>query len=194
MSIETSGVKNKSNIVAAKGEDTAIVRRSDIPESLVGQALRFGAESHLLNPPNKGQGPLSGTIGKYVFRPSGRLIYALAVHILAPFGVAYHWTSAVFYRCPSALFHRIRGNQQEDKSHSIQGFYNIRSFAADIFPVVGMGIPAIIASFIFAAGGKHAAAVTNGYLTADVDAIFGIKSNAEIVGEEKQISEHINKA
>jgi hypothetical protein len=68
-----------------------------MPISFTGQALLAGATSYILNPPNSGQSVANIVIGKPV-RAVARLIYQVAIAVIAPFGVGYHWTMAAYHR------------------------------------------------------------------------------------------------
>ena len=67
---------------------------SEMPMSFTGQALLWGTCSNILNPPNQGQGLTNRIVGKPI-RAIARLIYQIAIALLAPFGALYHLGMAI---------------------------------------------------------------------------------------------------
>ena len=67
---------------------------SEMPMSFTGRALLWGANSNVLNPPNQGQSLGNRIVGKPL-RVIARMIYQIAIAILAPFGALYHLSMAI---------------------------------------------------------------------------------------------------
>lgn len=81
----------------------------EVPMSISGQALLFGATSNILNPINKGQGPFQKIVGKPL-RMLARLIYQIAIAlIIAPLGAIYHFGSALGNWVVSRILEEERG-------------------------------------------------------------------------------------
>ncbi len=91
----------------------------EIPAPFAAQALRWGANLNLLNPPNKGQSKISKYLGKPL-RMLARLVYSITVPALCALaGVPYHLTSMVVNVAKAALNY---------KNQSLKAFYKTRAF------------------------------------------------------------------
>ena len=155
------------------------VIKNDIPESLVGQALRWGAKNNWLNPSNSTLSKYSiiRNLGKAV-RTVARLVYAVGVTTLLPFiGFAYHALGGIIYRPMAVIFNNILGNKDRAEHHKKCFLFHLAGYSADLFPILALGTVSLAASVIFATGGWRAAATANCFLGADLEPLSGPKSN-----------------
>lgn len=115
------------------------LKAKDMPASLAGQALLFGARSHLLNPPNLGQDRVSRMLGKPI-RFIARLIYGLVVNFLASvLGVAYHAGAAAVNGIKELKAHLMKDTKQQAYYHEM-AMAHFEAFRGDLVGALSLGL------------------------------------------------------
>lgn len=162
------------SIKSCEGNFDGLVLPSDphVAHSLSARALRWGARNSWLNPPNEGQGYVSRFLGKPL-RAAARLIYALVVTTVFPVLSVVYQSVSVWAYVGKVKIAEFQGKNETAKYYSDVCMTKIRAAATDIFFITGFGIPSLVGSLLFMAGGKQAANFANGVAEANPAYING---------------------